>query len=362
MTLDMTHLLEPIAAEAPSGVDLRADYTAQSVYYRLRDARSDARAAERAADADTALEPEVAQHWRVVLQLSQTALAKSHDLEIAAWLTEALVRDAGLAGLADGAALIAGYAARYWESVFPLPDEDGMEIRTAPIAGLNGVGGDGTLIQPLRKLPLFNTADGARVLLFQYQQAEETAGLGDAKRKAARIAAGVADFAKLETEARAVGVAHFTTLAQQAIAALAAWRDMAQTLDAAAGADAPPASRVGEILEQIINIARRYAPQAGAPVAIEAGPIVAEDEPMETGMADAPITRGAVRTREDALRQLTEIAEFFRRTEPQSPIALTLDEAVRRARLPWPQLIEDILADAAVRQAMLTALGIKPAG
>ncbi len=361
MTLDITDLLGPITEDAPSGADLRADYAAQSVYYRLRDARSDARAAERAADADASLEPEVAQHWRTVLQLSQTALAKSHDLEIAAWLTEALVRESGLAGLADGAALIAGFAAQYWESVFPLPDEDGMETRIAPIAGLNGVGGDGTLIQPLRKLPLFNTADGARVLLFQYQQAEETAGLGDAKRKAARIAAGVADFAKLETEARAVGVAHFTALAQQAIATLAAWRGMAQTLDEVAGADAPAASRVAEILEQVINIAKRYAPQAGAPAVIAAQPVMAEIEPTETDMPDAQMPRSAVRTREDALNQLTEIAEFFRRTEPQSPIALTLDEAVRRARLPWPQLIEDILADAAVRQAMLTALGIKPA-
>jgi type VI secretion system protein ImpA len=361
MTIDINGLLESIADDAPSGIDLRGDYGAQSVYYRLRDARSDARAAERAADADASLEADIGQHWRTVLQLSQAALTKSHDLEVAAWLIEALVRETGLAGLTEGAALIEGYAARYWETVMPLPDEDGLETRIAPIAGLNGVGGDGTLIQPLRKLTLFNTADGARVLLFQYQQAEETAGLGDAKRKAARIAAGVADFAKLETEARAAGAKHFTGLAQQALAALAAWRSMAGTLDTVAGPDAPPTSRVVEVLEQIIDIAKRYAPLFA--VATATAPEETADTTLtEADVPNAPANRRIGRTREDALKQLTEIADFFRRTEPQSPIALTIDEAVRRANLPWPLLIEDILADAAVRQAMLTALGIKPVG
>lgn len=361
MPLDITVWLEKVAAEAPCGADLRQDYGAQSVYYRLRDARSDARAAERAADADISLEPEVGQHWRNVLQLAQAALGKTRDLEIAAWLTEALVRESGLPGLVEGARLIEGLAREFWDPLYPLPDEDGMETRVAPVAGLNGVGGDGTLIQPLRKLALFTTADGARVLLFQYQQAEETAGLGDAKRKAARLAAGVADFAKLEIAARAAGVGHFTALARAGAAAQAAWRGMATTLDAVAGNDSPPTSRVGEVIDQIIAIAKRYAPAALAETV--AAPIEPDTEIPEgnPAMSDAPQTRGAPRTREDALKQLNEIAEFFRRTEPQSPIALTLDEAVRRARLPWPELIEDILADPAVRQAMLTALGIKPA-
>ncbi|GBR74961.1 ImpA domain-containing protein [Acidiphilium acidophilum DSM 700] len=358
MALDITGLLEPIDDSAPCGADLRADYGAQSVYYRLRDARSDARAAERAADADASLEADVGQHWRNVLQLSQTALTRTHDIEIAAWLTEALLREAGLDGLADGAMLIEGYARLFWDTVLPLPDEDGIETRMAPVAGLNGVGGDGTLIQPLRKLPLFNGANGAAVLLFQYQQAEETAGLGDAKRKAARLAAGVPDFAKLETEARAAGVAHFTSLAKATDKALTAWRAMAATLDAAAGADAPPTSRVAEVLEQVIVISRRYAPNALAE-SVAAAEVEAMEPEAMTGTPEAGPSRPAVRTRETALQQITEIAEFFRRTEPQSPIALTLDEAVRRARLPWPELIEDILADAAVRQAMLTALGIK---
>ncbi|HEX7389066.1 MAG TPA: type VI secretion system protein TssA [Acidiphilium sp.] len=361
MAFDITVLLEPIEGEVPCGADLRADYSPQSLYYRMRDARSDARAAERAADADPSLEQDASQHWRSVLKLAETAFGTTRDLEVAAWMTEALLREEGLAGLTQGAQLIDGLARGFWDGLYPLPDEDGMETRIAPVSGLNGVGGDGTLMQPLRKLELFSTPDGTPVPLFQFQQSEETAGLGDEKRKAARIAAGVPEFAKLEIAARASGGAHFAALLRAAQGALSTWTAMAASLDAVAGADSPPTGRIAELLDQIIAIARRYAPAvvAEAPVEpeTEEGGDVASAPEISGGAAQV---RGPVRTREDALRQLAEIAEFFRRAEPQSPISMTIDEAIRRARLSWPELIEDILTDAAVRQTMLTALGIKP--
>lgn len=358
MPPDLPALLEPVEGDLAAGPDLRGDYSAQSLYYRLRDARSDARAAERAADADPSLEAEAGQHWKNVAQFARAALEKSRDLEIAAWLTEALVREEGLPGLAEGARLIEALTRRFWDGLYPMPDEDGMETRVAPVAGLNGVGGDGTLMQPLRKLPLFIRSSGLPVPVFLYQQAEETEGLGDAKRKAARLASGVPDFAGLETEARAAR-AGFTILLRDAAEASAAWKAMGAALDEAAGADAPPTSRVGELLDQIAAIARRYAPADMDEPVSAAEPVRAGIEPF-TSTAAPPVARAA-QTREDMLRQLGEIAAFFRRTEPQSPIALTLEEAVRRARLSWPDLLAEILPDEGTRQAMLIALGIRPA-
>ena len=67
----------------------------------------------------------------------------------------------------------------------------------------------------------------------------------------------------------------------------------------------------------------------------------------------------AMRTREDAIRQLEEIANFFRKTEPHSPLAFTLDDAVRRARLSLPELLAEVLPDAGARRMLLTTLGIR---
>jgi type VI secretion system protein ImpA len=60
------------------------------------------------------------------------------------------------------------------------------------------------------------------------------------------------------------------------------------------------------------------------------------------------------------LGQLSAIAEFFRRTEPGSPLSYTLEEAVRRARMTLPDLLAEVVADERARGEILTALGIRP--
>ena len=47
---DLEALLAPIPGDAPQGIDIREDFAATSAYNRLRDARSEARDAERGQD------------------------------------------------------------------------------------------------------------------------------------------------------------------------------------------------------------------------------------------------------------------------------------------------------------------------
>lgn len=68
----------------------------------------------------------------------------------------------------------------------------------------------------------------------------------------------------------------------------------------------------------------------------------------------------AVVNREDMLKELARISEYFRKTEPQSPLAYTLEEAIRRGRLSWPELLAELVSDTAVRDSILTQLGIRP--
>ena len=359
--IDLETILTPISPEAPAGPDLRNDFSPTSVYFRLRDARAEARAAERAADANPEADAGLAEGWRLVRSLAVKALAEqTKDLEIAAWLTEALLRSEGLAGLAAGAEIIAGLAERYWEQLFPMPDEDGIATRVAPVTGLNGEGGDGTLIQPLRKQKLFDGPDGGPVLLFQYEQSAELPTIADQKRVAARLAAGVLPFDRMEAAARAAGPGPLLRLRRDLQGAAAAWSAMSATLDRLAGPDAPPTARVSDMLGQIGEVVARYTP-AEAAAAVEA-----ETEAPAAGEAAADAGPGGgprrIRTREDALATLAELADYFRRTEPQSPLAYTIDDAVRRARLTWPELIEEIIKDDTTRSSVLVSLGIRPAG
>ena len=363
---DLDALLAPIQGDPPVGADLRQDFSPQSFYYRLRDARAEARAAERAADG-TGGDDQPPPQWRSVRDLAAKALHDvTKDLEIAAWYTEALVRSDGLDGLAAGARLLGGLAGQFWDNgLFPVPDEDGIPTRVAPITGLNGEGADGTLIQPLRKLALFRRPDGAPLYYYQYEDSVTVAGIAETARREARLSSGSLAFDEVETWARAAGQAHFASQRQSVAAAIAAWGEMSAVLDANAGNDGPSTSRVRDLLGEIAVVVAKYAPAMpdGAASPDEpaadgigaAGAVAAGDTAPGAGASAARLA-----TRDDMLRDLARIAEWFRKTEPNSPLAYTLDDAVRRGRMSWPELLSELVGDASARNAILSSLGIRP--
>jgi type VI secretion system protein ImpA len=360
---DLEALLAPIPGDSPQGIDIREDFSAASPYNRLRDARSEARDAERGQDAGEADVRDPTPSWRSIRELALTTLAATtKDLEVAAWLTEALVRSHGLAGLAAGAQLMKGLAERYWDGLFPLPDDYGMETRVAPVTGLNGRDGNGSLIQPLYKLVLFNRTDGAPVAYYQYRQSEQLGTL-EGERRQQRIDAGVVPLETLERDARAAGGGLFAGLLSDAQAARDAWQTMADLLDEKAGADGPSTTAVRDLLSGIIDVAARYAPAdttTGGGVSEPSAGGEATGTAGGAGFTGIAATPGQAASREEALRALAGIASFFRRTEPHSPLSYTLDEAVRRGRMSWPELLAEVVADADTRNSILTHLGIRP--
>jgi type VI secretion system protein ImpA len=360
-SIGLAEMLTPLPGETPVGTDLRTDFSATSPYYRLRDARAEARAAERAADGGQADAAASTGDWRTVRQIAVSVLTeKTRDLEIAAWLTESLVRGEGIAGIAVGAALMRDLVNGFWhQGLYPVEDEDGIVTRVAPVTGLNGEGGDGTLIQPLRKQIFCNKPDGTPIAFWEFQASLTLQGEGDATKRAARLKAGAIPFDDMEGFARATGGGPFVVLRRDLKQALANWAELTAALDAAAGRDSPPTGRVRETLQEMLEAVARYAP----PEAEDPGEPEAEAETQTGGTAEASPGRAATAktpTREDMLRELVKIADFFRRTEPHSPLAYTLDDAVRRGRMTWPELLAEIVPDEGARTQMLVQLGIKP--
>ena len=371
---DLAALLEPIPGDAPQGEDIKEDSSAQSPYYRLKDARSDARDAERMLESGDTNAGDPTQLWRAVRELGvKTLTEKSKNLEVAVWVTEAYVRSHGLLGVAAGAALIKGLTEQYWDDVFPLPDEyDGVETRTMPITGLSGQAGNGTLVQPLYNITLFNRLDGTPVTLFSYQSSETLPKLSPEQRLA-RIEAGTPPFEDIEREARTTAAGRsLAKIRDEAAMALELWEEMGTLLDEKASEAPPSTSSVRDRMREIHGVAVRYAPAPGpAPGAgTQAADAAASGTAGGTGLGGGPggmmsggglsVPVGQVASREDALRTLETLATYFRQTEPVSPLAYTLDDAIRRARMSWPDLLAEVVADAATRSAILSSLGIRP--
>ncbi|KMO10788.1 ImpA family type VI secretion system protein, partial [Methylobacterium platani] len=240
MSLDLDELLNRVRADDPVGPDIRADISANSPYLKLKDARSQARSAERTAEtAGEAIAVPAA--WTTVRDLAREVLARrSKDLEVAAWLIEALVRLEGFSGLAAGFALVDGLIDRYWPDLHSV-DEDDAEGRLSPLAGLNGVGADGVLIQPIRMVSLVPGHPYGVHALWHTRSGGRGAGQPGQAFAEAR-AATASDALRAHADA--------------ALAAYQAFLRMSATLDAFCGHDAPPLANIRTVLEEVLDVYR----------------------------------------------------------------------------------------------------------
>ena len=164
--------MEPIKGSLATGIDPREDVSPQSAYYRLKDQRMLARNEERNAIIE---EESILLHsglWRVFLEEVPDVLSnQAKDLEFVAWLIEALTRLYGFRGMGIGYELATGLVDTYWDDIYPMPDEDGMETRISSLIGLNGIESEGTLIFPIASIPLTEMGIDQAFAYWEYQQA-----------------------------------------------------------------------------------------------------------------------------------------------------------------------------------------------
>ncbi|MEW9617653.1 type VI secretion system protein TssA [Shinella sp. S4-D37] len=365
--IDIDALLQPISEEAPAGVDPRSDSSPTSLYYRTKDARNAARSAERATVEIGGAPPE---EWDTVAETAADILG-SHgkDLEIAAWLIEALLRQDGFLGLRDGLKAMTGLVTGFWETCFPELDEDGVEGKVSAVAGLNGSGAVGTLIQPIRLVQITRGSQ-ASFSLWNYEQATDLAKVTDPGRRQERIDNGAVTMEQFMESVADTPPSFFADTQAAIQETLAALAEMSAAFDAVAGVDAPPVSALRELLEEISRSIAHFAADKLAVANYSSGSEdTAADDPADVGEAGARATGEATvvvrkiegyQSREEALAELSRIASYFRKTEPHSPMSYTLDDAVRRARMSLPELLLELVEDPSHLQRILLAAGIKP--
>ena len=94
-TVDVESILAPVPGDNPAGENLQYS----GLHDEIREAR---RADDPSTKADWQTELRTAD-WDEVVSLAESALkTKTKDLQVGAWLCEALLRKSGFAGLRDG--------------------------------------------------------------------------------------------------------------------------------------------------------------------------------------------------------------------------------------------------------------------
>lgn len=369
MVVDIDQLLQPIDGNPATGVDLREAGDAD--YARLKDARRRVVSLARQGRADPSLEAELNQAWQSICDLAPPLLkSRSKDLEVAAWLTEALLRRDGLVGLNTGLRLIDGLLELFWDELHPMPDEDGMESRLYPLIGLNGEDGNGSLVLPIRNAPLSDNS-GNPITANLLQRCREAAAIEDPKLRGERFAEIGLSPDEIQQQISQCEPTFYSQLLVSAESARDNLDRLSGRLDQLCGShDAPPVSALRESLELVTDALRHLyknrLASAGEPASAEGS---AEDVPQLTKSLQAagdatvaPLPSGPIQSRQQALQQLQQIADFFRQQEPHSPLAGAIERVGRWADLPLQQLLQELIPDQRAREhyAMVTGVNIDP--
>lgn len=325
-------LLNPIAGDNPAGVDLRYD----PLYDKIKEAR---REDDDAPQGEWQHARKLAD-WPAVIKLTGDALAtKSKDLQLAAWLSEAMLRREGFGSFRATLDVMRALIERYWDGLYPAIEDDDLELRAAPLEWV-GLKFD----VPVKSVPL----DRAGHSYFQYMEARALGSEADAESDAAKrgkreeaVAAGkptIEDFDK-----------SFADTPKAFVKQLAG--DLDGTLSSLAALDTLTRDRFGDVSPSFIKLREALEEEQRVVGQLLARKLEQDPDPVEETPATAAADTGGVATggaaaahpmsaepvdHDDAAARVIGAARFLRRTEPFNPASYLMLRALRWSELRVP--------------------------
>ena len=335
-------LLKPIPGANPGGVDLRYD----PLYDKLKEAR---RKDDDAPQGEWATARKIAD-WPNVIKLSKEILSgKSKDLQIAAWLTEALLRREGFAGLNSGLDVLVGLVDEHWDHIFPEIDDGDAEMRASPLAWLGS------------KLDLsvqMTGLDRSGYTFVQHRDAKlipTEAAAGESDQQAAvrqsAIQAGKPTPEQIEAAFTATEKPWLRSLVADIDGSLATLEKLDTLSGDKFGDVAPSYSR---LREAIIEVQRTAAQQLKRKLELDPDPIeLTAAEPTSTSgtttgsaaAASGPLAPEPT-SRDDATSRIVSAARYLRRNDPFNPAAYLLLRGLRWGELRASAVLDPKLLEA----------------
>jgi len=355
--MDLEDLLAPISEAAPGGSDMSLSPEVDAIQELRRQDDPTLDQGEWVAHLKVADWPGVARACEQLLR------QQSKDLRVAGWYAEALAHTQGFEGLARGVTLCAQLLERFWNDLHPLIEDGDLEPRVGNLRWLSS-----KVEEQARRISLLPRAalGGRPVSLLDVEaaRARRLAGEPEPAANANPAEAPPGLDAIVRGLAQAGLRAHEAQL-QAVTSAVAAWARLTSLADQALGAEAPSFADARRALESAQDALQRLARDAGlnGPGAAAAAPPApgADDAPSPVP-AQAPLQRavaGPIQSRAQALEQLRQVAEYFRVTEPHSPVAYLADKAARWGTMPLHDWLRTVVKDQGALAHVEELLGVE---
>jgi type VI secretion system protein ImpA len=367
-TLDIEALLVPIPGEDPAGEYL----IYEGSYDTIKKARQEGE------DRD-ALEPSIrTADWSAVIKIAAEATAaKSKDLQIAVWLAEALVKDGGFVGLRDGLRLLRELQQRFWASLHPAVVDGDLEDRARLLEWL-----DARLPLAIRQAPLTHSRDGQLYSWLRWEESRSVDNLGRQNQEAweAALADGKITGEQFDKAVAATPRAFYEALLEDLTQCQEEYEELDSLLNQKFGREAPSLLDIKSAIEDCSTLVEGTLKRKRE---LEPEPMPPREGTAERGLFDRLLRRGEgatssqaepppdpatlvmsgvplePRDRADALRRLGAVADYFRKTEPHSPVAYLVERAIRWGEMPLEQWLKDVIGNDEVLGHVRETLGLK---
>ncbi|MGF7244045.1 type VI secretion system protein ImpA [Pseudomonas oryzihabitans] len=299
--------------------------------------------------------------WPQVEHLACSLLStESKDLQVAAWLGEAWIQRYDLLGLRSALELLAELLERYPGTLYPKGPEGDMDWLAGPLSWT--AKSYSQLAQMKTEIP-GKDEERSGITLYLWESTQQRLVLQDSdskqKQKQTEAQQQYRELCEMLRSLPLEGLLQQRRLIDEAmeyVRRLDLWID--EHLN-----DDPPSL---QILHDRLVRWQRLLEEA---MALHPERFEPEDLPVDHEQANAPAVTAvsatspvmvSTYTRQHAYKQLKEIANFLRNTEPHSPVPYLLDTAVTWGEMSLQELLLDILSAGIDERKIWEKLGVIP--
>ncbi len=356
--VDFDLILQPISGENPSGEDVKYS----GIYDQIREAR---RADDEMDQGDWKTDTKVA-NYRLVIDLAVPSLSTtSKDLQIAVWLSEALARTHGLAGIRDGLKILAQMQDSFWDTLYPEMEDGDQEGRANALAWADKELAESAQFVALTGGSSYNYRDWMTSQTLIIPDNIDSMGLTEGEEIKNRVAKAEADGkVTYERWQRDVGQTRRAFIENVNLLMEECWtafNDLNRTIDEKFDRNqAPSLTEFKKGFENIHLQVKRILElkRAEEPDPVELSESEGDTDAGEGGTSAGGKRSGAVQSRADALSRLGEIAAFFQATEPHSPVSYLVQRAVKWGNMPLDSWLQEVIKDESVLFNVRETLGV----
>jgi type VI secretion system protein ImpA len=335
--IDIAPLLGEISAQSPSGENLEYD--------PLFGAMERAAIGKPEQQFGSTIVPAEEPNWKDVKKNAIELLSRTKDLRVSVELARSELGISGFVPFLNSLELTCGFVELYWDTVHPQLDPDDGNDPSFRVNIIESLCDEERTLRSLRHAPVVNSRTFGRFNLRDVAVANGELPPGAGVKEPP-------DWTKINAAFEETTVDDLRASAQATQAAIERLKATQRTFaERAGGSNGINLARLREVIQAADKVFQEQLNRRGVSlevIASSAGSDSAESGGVATGdagMVKAQSFSGDITKREDVLRCLDKINEYYKKYEPSSPLPLLLDRCKRLVSASFLEIIEDFAPD-----------------